>query len=52
MKLFYIPVFIFLLSCSHHGDDTSVETTNLKIKVLKERGDSVEKANVARGNDK
>jgi len=49
MKFFYIPLVIFLSSCANHDDNTAIEQTNLKIKVLKQRGDSVEKANVERG---
>lgn len=48
MKLFYLPVFLMLFSCSGNNSNTR-EQTDLKIKVLRERGDSIEKANVNRG---
>lgn len=56
MKFLFITLTLILFSCQGYPDktierreDSLIENTNLKIKILKERGDSVEKANVKRG---
>ncbi|MBI2722954.1 MAG: hypothetical protein HYX39_12340 [Bacteroidetes bacterium] len=58
MKFLFITLTLILFSCQGYPDktlqrreDSLMESTNLKIKILKERGDSVEKANVKRTGD-
>lgn len=58
MKFLYIPIIVVLFSCNNNTskrvqsrEDSLVESANLKIKILKERGDSIEKANVKRTDD-
>lgn len=55
MKIFYIAIAFSLLSCNDHSSnkiqskqDSLIKCTNQKIKLLQQRGDSIEKANVAR----
>lgn len=58
MKFLYITIIIVLFSCNNNTsdgvqsrEDSLTESANLKIKILKERGDSIEKANVKRTGD-
>lgn len=51
MKFFNIAIAVLFLSCNEATQlpqDPLIEASNLKIKLLKQRGDSIEKANTAR----
>lgn len=55
MKIQFITLVFLLFSCENDADkktksqhDSLVESANLKIKLLQQRGDSIEAANVTR----